>query len=577
MDKDTGPSMEMRALLAIVLSMVVLTLYQYFFVPPPVEPPPVAGETAAGTTAPEDGQPRDPQVPEGGGEPELLSPAEPLAAAERTTVRIRADHYAAEVDNRGGVLASFVLFDYRDDDGEFVDLVHPAARAAGMLPLRLLSPGDPSVAEAANAGLHVVEVTGGRLDGREHIPLPDDPVVVTLQWGDERSSFRRELSFPAEGYQVRVSVDSASATGTWLALGPGLNPVNVDSRNVFLGETAPVYTPEGIEHWDAGDLEAAVPLEGYFRWAGLESHYFLAAFLLDRESALRLSSVALADPASAGVPEAEPLTLVETAIRVDPSTEIPVYFGPKKYDLLVDQGYGLRDAVDFGWFGIVARPLLALLLWIQGFVGNYGVAIILLTVLLRVVFLPLNHKAMVSMRRTQQLQPQMAAIRAKYKGATDLAKRQKMNEEVMELYRREGVSPFGGCLPMLAQLPILFAFYRLLSVAIELRGAPFVLWIQDLSKYDPYLVLPLLMGGSMILQQQMTPTAGVNPAQARMMRLMPVMFTVLFLYVPSGLVLYWLVNNVLGIAQQAYVNNRFAVAPASPSGPKSKKSQRGKR
>jgi len=569
--------MEMRALLAIVLSMVVLTLYQYLFVPPPVqETPPAETETARPQADP--GESAPPATATESNAP--AAEVEPIAAQDERRIRVLGSQYEAELSNRGGVLRSFVLQEFRNDDGALVDLVHPAARAARTMPLRLQSPRDPSLAAAANEGLHVVEVEGGRREGDAWVPLPESPVRVRFRWGDQRWNVSKEIIFPAQGYQLLVTATQTPSSGpmAMLALGPGANPINGDSRNVFLGEAAPILTGEGLERWDTGDLETPTSLGGYIRWVGVESHYFLTAFLLDRDAEIRLSAVTLPDPASQGAPDAAPLSLVEASVQLGAATEIPVFLGPKKYDLLVDQGYSLREVVDFGWFGIIARPLLALLLWIQGFVGNYGIAIILLTVLLRVVFLPLNHKAMVSMRRTQQLQPQMAAIRAKYKGVSDVAKRQKMNEEVMELYRREGVSPFGGCLPMLAQLPILFAFYRLLSIAIELRGAPFVLWIHDLSQYDPYLVLPLLMGGSMIVQQQMTPTAGVNPAQARMMKLMPIMFTVLFLYVPSGLVLYWLVNNVLGIAQQVYINKRMAGPPTTKPAPtKGKKSQRGKR
>ena len=216
--------------------------------------------------------------------------------------------------------------------------------------------------------------------------------------------------------------------------------------------------------------------------------------------------------------------------------------------------------------------------------GNYGLAIILLTALLRLVFWPLNQKSMTSMRKTQKLQPQMAAIRGKYKGTKDVEKRQKMNEEVMALYKREGVSPLGGCLPMVAQIPILFSFYALLSVAIELRQAPFFFWVTDLSRHDPYLVLPLLMGGSMLAQQRLTPQASADPQQAsmmKMMRLMPIFFTVMFLYVPSGLVLYWLTNNLLGISQQLFVNRSMdrqleAEKAAKKTAKKSGKSQRGK-
>jgi YidC/Oxa1 family membrane protein insertase len=251
----------------------------------------------------------------------------------------------------------------------------------------------------------------------------------------------------------------------------------------------------------------------------------------------------------------------------------------------VSLGHSLDEAVDFGMWGFVSRPMLFVLNTIYSLVGNYGLAIILLTALLRLVFWPLNQKSMTSMRKTQKLQPKMAAIKGKYKGAKDTESRQKMNEEVMALYKREGVSPLGGCLPMLAQIPILFSFYALLSVALELRQAPFFFWVTDLSRHDPYLVLPLLMGGSMLAQQRLTPQASADPQQAsmmKMMRLMPIFFTVMFLYVPSGLVLYWLTNNLLGISQQLFVNRSMdrelqAEKDARKAAKKSAKSQRGKR
>lgn len=388
---------------------------------------------------------------------------------------------------------------------------------------------------------------------------------------------------------------TASAPGgskIFTVLGPGLNPVSNDSRNVYLRQGAVLLRPDGVEKWDADDLDGPVVLSGRFGWAAVESNYFLGAFLLERDAEVRLERTTVPGPQPVpgqgrepeddeGAEEPATVDLVQVQVDLPPAgMDTRLFLGPKRYHDLLDEGYELHEVVDFGFFGIIARPLLYVLVWINSMVGNYGVAIVLLTVLLRLVFLPLNHKAMVSMRKTQSLQPQMAAIRAKYKGVKELEKKQKMNEEIMELYRREGVSPFGGCLPMLAQLPILFAFYSLLSVSIELRGAPFVLWVQDLSRYDPYLVLPLLMGATMLVQQRMSPTSGANPAQARMMGMMPVIFTVMFLYVPSGLVLYWTTNNVLGIGQQVYINRTLETPSPAKKGRgkgKGKQGQRGKR
>jgi YidC/Oxa1 family membrane protein insertase len=212
-------------------------------------------------------------------------------------------------------------------------------------------------------------------------------------------------------------------------------------------------------------------------------------------------------------------------------------------------------------FGFFSRGLLIGLDWIHDHVvPNYGWSIVLLTLVIKLVLLPLTHKSYISMRKMQQLAPKMQAIRERYrpklrdkKGRPDVEMQRKMNEEIMALYKSEGVNPAGGCLPMLLQLPVLFAFYRLLYVAVELRGAPWVFWIEDLSIKDPYYVLPIVMGATQFIQTKMTPMAG-DPMQRRLFQLMPVFMTVLFIGFPSGLVLYWLTNNVLTIAQQAVYN-----------------------
>ncbi len=252
-----------------------------------------------------------------------------------------------------------------------------------------------------------------------------------------------------------------------------------------------------------------------------------------------------------------------------------LYIGPKDVDVLEKVGHQLARAVDFGWFTFLAVPLLRLLKIFHSVTSNYGIDIILLTVLVKVLFLPLSHKSMKSMRDMQRLQPQMAKLREKFKDD-----RERLNKEMIELYRRHRVNPLGGCLPMLLQFPVFIGLYQALNQAIELRHASFALWVRDLSTYECYPwpgqtvavgcndfsvlglaipVLVILMGASMLLQQWLTPATGMDPVQQRMMLvMMPVMFTVMFVNFPSGLVLYWLVNNVLTIAQQWWTNRATA-------------------
>jgi YidC/Oxa1 family membrane protein insertase len=232
-----------------------------------------------------------------------------------------------------------------------------------------------------------------------------------------------------------------------------------------------------------------------------------------------------------------------------PRAAFTAYLGAKDYDFLKTESPQLAMLVDLGWFSFIARPLMWSLKGLHSLIPNWGVAIILLTVLLRVLLYPVNHKQMVSMKKMQDIQPKVEAIKRKYKkSAKDMEERNAMNQEIMALYKDQGVNPMGGCLPLLIQIPILWAFYNLLSAAIELRNAPFMLWITDLSAKDPWFITPILMGGAMFVQQMMTPSTGTD-AQKKIFLLMPLIFTWMFLSFPSGLVLYWLVNNLLQILQ----------------------------
>ena len=250
-----------------------------------------------------------------------------------------------------------------------------------------------------------------------------------------------------------------------------------------------------------------------------------------------------------------PRDLVDYRVRVggEPRT-LDFFYGPKDFDILADVDRELVRAIHFGMFSFLAVPLLRALKWLNVFVGNFGWSIIILTVLINLAMFPLRHKSVVSMRKMQEIQPEVKAIQDRYaKLKTTDPARQKMNVELMNLYRERGVNPASGCLPMLLTMPVLFAFYSLLSVAIEIRGAPFMFWIRDLSVHDPLYVTPILMGATMVWQQKITPSTA-DPAQQKIMMFMPVMFTFMFLWAPSGLVLYWLVSNLWGIGQQELTN-----------------------
>jgi len=280
-------------------------------------------------------------------------------------------------------------------------------------------------------------------------------------------------------------------------------------------------------------------------WVGYSSKYFFAGIAQSYKSGAIVKNGESAD------------IYGETDVKLNPGDrkeiEFSVYAGPKEYDGLKSLGLKFEKSIDFGIFSFIAIPMLKFLNIINGAVKNYGIAIILLTIGIKILTFPLTQKSMVSMKKMSSLQPKMQEIKEKY-----AADKQKMNAATMELYKKEGVNPFGGCFPMLLQIPIFFALYKALLLSIELQGAPFFGWIVDLSLKDPYYITPLLMGATMYLQQKMTPATTADPMQQKIFQFMPVIFTFLFLTFPAGLVVYWLTNNVLTIAQQYFINKKLA-------------------
>ena len=298
----------------------------------------------------------------------------------------------------------------------------------------------------------------------------------------------------------------------------------------------------------AADVVKQPTHDGDFQFAGVDDHYFMTAAINPGRSQVTFQPVSIPPPAGSKEPARD---LMSYSLRPGREDGVKFYIGPKDFDQLAAIDRPLVRAIDFGCFAFVVVPLLRALNWIHGFTGNYGWAIIILTIAINAAMFPLRHKSVVSMRRMQEIQPEAKAIQDRYAKlkSTDPAK-QKMNQELMALYRERGVNPASGCVPMLLTFPVLFAFYALLTTAIELRGAPFFGWIHDLSLPDPFYVTPVLMGISQIWQTRITPQAGTDPTQQKMMMFMPVMFMFFFLWAPAGVAVYWLISNVWGIGQQ---------------------------
>jgi len=301
------------------------------------------------------------------------------------------------------------------------------------------------------------------------------------------------------------------------------------------------------------------------QWIAIEDRYFMKS-LIPAEPLQATMKLSLVDESLIVSRLQSPEKSIASGDQV--SYEYQVFFGPKSMKLLNSLGYNLGEAIQFGMFGFIAKPLLWFMNFIFSIIPNYGVAIIILTIVTKIVLWPLGNKSYKSMNEMKKIQPLMAELREKHKND-----KKQMNQELMALYKTYKINPMGGCLPMVLQIPVFFALYRMLYQAIELRHTPFLLWINDLSAPDrlfhfgfsiPFMqppygipVLTLVMGATMFLQQKMSPPPG-DPAQAKMMMLMPIVFTFIFINFSSGLVLYWLVNNVLSIGQQYYIQKKFA-------------------
>lgn len=556
---STRNSMEKRVLVAVFLSFLVLFLYQWLVVPPPK---PVGQRSdRPGQTQPS--TPERTETPQPGVQAPTIPQADPaaaplVAAEEERNIVLDTDAVQAVFSNRGGVLTSWRLKRYLDAKGQPLDLV-PTDLTGTHVHAFSLQVDDPALTQ------QIADATYQSTPDRFDASAIDDRATLTFEYRNAGGlSVRKEFEFRprSDPYVIRFSThveQNGRVLNPKVQWGPAIGSgANTAGSQYYTPPRAIFYREGKVTRVTSAKLPQQPTAEGTLPFAGVEDHYFLSAEVTGRPG-LKVAY----EPMRIELPveEGGPREFVSYSLQYQtPPPGVAFFFGPKDFDVLQAVNRDLVRAIDFGVFAWLVVPLLRALKWVNGFVGNYGWSIVILTILINAAMFPLRHKSVVSMRKLQEIQPEVKAIQERYAKlkATDPGK-QKMNQEMMQLYRDRGVNPAGGCIPMLLTLPVLFAFYSLLSVAIELRGAPFVGWIHDLSTHDPLYITPILMGITMVVQQKMTPMAG-DPMQQKMMMFMPIVFTGMFLWAPSGLVIYWFVSNLWAIGQQ-WLTNRLIGPP----------------
>jgi YidC/Oxa1 family membrane protein insertase len=534
-------STEKRLLVAAVLSLGILLAWEWL-APKPARRPAAAPPTtaAAATPAPSSGSAPPSAKPAS----QAPAPAAPESAAEEISTEIENDVFKATFTNRGAVVKSFVLKHHLDEQRKPLDLVR-AMPPGSLRPLALHFGKDAEATKAVSAALFVVEKESGRL--------------VRFRYADAKIAVTKEIRY-SSGYLLDLKVSVTGPPFT-LIVGPGLrNPTEAEKGSRYvMPASAVAATADGLKltrpDKATGSETWAIPARGF---AGVEDNYFLEVLVPNAPATARLL------PFTVPRPDGKPSVEIAVGVSGERVFEGSVFFGPKDVSVLESYGLNLERTVDFGWYGILARPLLWLLKKSYALVNNWGLAILVVTFVIRLGLFPLTAKSYVSMKKMQKLAPKMTAIRDRYKKSkSDPAQRQKMNAELMALYQAEGYNPMSGCLPVLLQLPILVAFYNVLSRSIELRHAPFVFWIKDLSAIDGSYVLVILMIVSMYLQQAMTPST-LDPAQKKIFMFMPVIWGFFLKDMPSGLVLYWLFSNLLTIVQQLIMNRMVKEDDSAP-------------
>ncbi len=533
-----------------MLSLAVFVVWGYlaaqFFGPPPAQ--------KAGTPRPaEQAEPSVPGRPAPAGDqfpgeaepvPPAPAPGVPAAPAlpegTEKTITVDTGRAVYHFSNRGGVLRKLLLPQYKNDEGKTVNLV--AHSGGARWPLSLEADDENLTYLLQNAFYEV---------STESLILSPSQPTGTLKFTLRHPSglqVERQFTFHHNQFLVDVKTDiqapalAAKNLQYQVFWGPGMGG-RVSSQTdyfVFSGPTTFV-NEERIENPE-DEIPGVIRHKGELKWTSFQNKYFAVALI--PQTGIKAGLVKKQDD---DVYVGLELESVQSAATVSHQ----LYAGTKQLEILENSGHKLVRLLDYGWLGnkfaFLVKPLLKTLQYFYGVTHNYGWSIIILTVLIKVLFFPLTHKSFKSMKGMQKIQPYVKVIQERNKGD-----RQKMNQEMMDLYRDHKVNPLGGCLPMLLQIPVFIALYHALFFSIELRGEPFFGWITDLSQQDPYYVTPVVMGATMYLQQRLSPSVA-DPMQQKIMFFLPIVFTFLFMSFPSGLVIYWTVNNLLTIAQQFYI------------------------
>jgi YidC/Oxa1 family membrane protein insertase len=531
--------MDKKTLIAVALSIAIVFGYQFlmakFYPQKPVNQKPAVTAKEADKKEPQafvNKEPQPPVVPQ----PVIPSVAKPAQVVDGEEIKIETELYSAVLSSVGGTVKKWELKKFKDKDGI------PVILQGGKSVVPALSIGFDDKFAFADVNYKVL--------GRD-LKLDNNKKTGTIefQYTAPTYSIKRTYTFYYDSYKFDLKDEVAGLQEYWIAVGSnfGINNTNEDQH------VGPVVLKESDRiELSAKKLKETLSYRGGLKWIAQEDKYFFAA-LVPLNPVEEAKAWAVADPSSVDANQYTGIIAFKSKPGVN---SFLVYAGPKDDEILKPLNVELEYIIDFGFFAIVAKPLFWLLKLCYKLLGNYGWAIVLMAILTRLPFIPLLNKSQESMKKMQEIQPKVNEIKEKYKKDP-----KKMQQEMMEVYKKHKINPVSGCLPILIQLPIFIALYKVLSVAIELRGAPFIFWIADLSIKDPYYVLPVVMGASWFLQQKMMPTPG-DPRQAKIMMIMPVIFTFMFLSLASGLVLYWLIGNVLSIIQQYFLNKKLAAKEA---------------
>jgi len=544
-------TMEVRLVLAFLLMGLVLFLTPYFYkTPPAVKPAAGAAKTAQSTSAA--ATPAAPEKPMTAQAAPLQPAPGEIRASSEQEFTVETDLYRIRLSNKGGVVRSWLLKKYLDHAGKPLELVNPAAFSKVPPPFALALK-DEQAANALNFSLYVAK--------------PDtDGMGILYEFSDGTNYAKKTFHFTKNGYLSEITTEvthSGAPVPHMISWRGGFGDATVLNR---MGEQHAVFYDVGQSKLILKDAKSVKdgPFEvtGNFSFAGLDDKFFSFVFLPKDNSSTRVEILKDDVPNVAGGKDE---MHVGVEVGGDSVNRLSAFVGPKDVDLLRKVDPRLQQLIDWGWFAVIAKPLFLVLHWMNdNLLHNYGWSIIVITIAINLVLLPLRFSSLKSQRKMQGLQPKIQAINAKYKGLSLRdPKKQEQNQEVMDLYKKEGVNPMGGCLPMLIQLPLIYALYKVFAVSIELRGAHW-LWVADLSQPEQLAIrlLPVILVVTQVSVQAMTPTPGMDPGQAKMMKyMMPLMFGFLFYNAASGLVLYWLTSNLVGIVQQWLINKTMPAPP----------------